>query len=264
MHGMHDRRFDGTDDLGRVRGIDQLAVMDGDFIMSAAEVQPVLKALRKGSIHVVALHTHMIGETADAVLHALLGERRRGRSRAWPAQRARRPGCGCKNMMRVGLLWRGDPHQAPPPSRTIGCAVCSKRFATRGRSDSGRGTPTTSSIRVRDTPAGLDGVLVWVDPITDGHDRSRLDPMLARRCGAWRVGQCASRHDPEDRDEGRAVSDARHELGYRYAPVHDVRGVPRRAAEGARRRTPARTQTVSRQWRQRRLEDRGGARTYIR
>jgi hypothetical protein len=30
--------------------------------MTAAEVQPVLRALRKGGIHIVALHNHMIGE----------------------------------------------------------------------------------------------------------------------------------------------------------------------------------------------------------
>ncbi|MDE1983970.1 MAG: DUF1259 domain-containing protein [Gammaproteobacteria bacterium] len=44
-------------------GNDKLAVMDGDFLMTAAEVQPVLHALRKANIHIVALHTHMIGET---------------------------------------------------------------------------------------------------------------------------------------------------------------------------------------------------------
>ena len=30
--------------------------------MSAAEVQPVLRALRKAGIHIVALHNHMVGE----------------------------------------------------------------------------------------------------------------------------------------------------------------------------------------------------------
>jgi hypothetical protein len=30
--------------------------------MTAAEVQPVLRALRKNGIHIVALHNHMIGE----------------------------------------------------------------------------------------------------------------------------------------------------------------------------------------------------------
>jgi hypothetical protein len=43
-------------------GSDELAAVDGDFIMTANEVQPVLHALRKAGIHIVALHNHMIGE----------------------------------------------------------------------------------------------------------------------------------------------------------------------------------------------------------
>jgi hypothetical protein len=43
-------------------GSDELAAVDGDFIMTAQEVQPVLRALRKSGIHVVALHNHMVGE----------------------------------------------------------------------------------------------------------------------------------------------------------------------------------------------------------
>jgi hypothetical protein len=43
-------------------GSDELAAVDGDFIMTAEEVQPVLRALRKANIYVVALHNHMIGE----------------------------------------------------------------------------------------------------------------------------------------------------------------------------------------------------------
>jgi hypothetical protein len=43
-------------------GDDKAATVDGDFIMTAQEVQPVLRALRKGGIEVVALHNHMIGE----------------------------------------------------------------------------------------------------------------------------------------------------------------------------------------------------------
>lgn len=46
-------------------GSDQLAAMDGDFIMTASEVQPVLHALRKSGIHIVALHNHMIGTRPD-------------------------------------------------------------------------------------------------------------------------------------------------------------------------------------------------------
>jgi uncharacterized protein DUF1259 len=36
--------------------------VDGDFIMTAGEVQPVIRALRRGGIHVVALHNHMLDE----------------------------------------------------------------------------------------------------------------------------------------------------------------------------------------------------------
>jgi hypothetical protein len=43
-------------------GGDELAAVDGDFIMTAEEVQPVLRALRKADVHVVALHNHMVGE----------------------------------------------------------------------------------------------------------------------------------------------------------------------------------------------------------
>src|SRR5207245_5656290 len=43
-------------------GTDELSVVAGDFIMTAEEVQPVLRALRKAGIHVVALHNHMVGE----------------------------------------------------------------------------------------------------------------------------------------------------------------------------------------------------------
>jgi hypothetical protein len=43
-------------------GSDEFAAVDGDFIMAAGEVQPVLRALRKAGIHIVALHNHMIGE----------------------------------------------------------------------------------------------------------------------------------------------------------------------------------------------------------
>jgi hypothetical protein len=47
-------------------GSDALATADGDIVMSANEVQPVLKALRKANYHVVALHNHMI-DTSPAL-----------------------------------------------------------------------------------------------------------------------------------------------------------------------------------------------------
>lgn len=44
-------------------GSPEHATVDGDLAMTAEEVQPTLRALRRADIHVVALHHHMIGET---------------------------------------------------------------------------------------------------------------------------------------------------------------------------------------------------------
>jgi hypothetical protein len=44
-------------------GTDDDAVVDGDFAMSEAELQPVLRELRRGGIQIVALHNHMTGES---------------------------------------------------------------------------------------------------------------------------------------------------------------------------------------------------------
>ena len=43
-------------------GSAELAAVDGDFIMTAAEVQPVLRTLRQHGIYIVALHNHMLGD----------------------------------------------------------------------------------------------------------------------------------------------------------------------------------------------------------
>ncbi|MBO0700047.1 MAG: DUF1259 domain-containing protein [Zavarzinella sp.] len=62
MHGVNVAGSMGLTTWAGFSGSDELAAMDGDFIMTAHEVQPVLRALRKGGIHIVALHNHMIGE----------------------------------------------------------------------------------------------------------------------------------------------------------------------------------------------------------
>ena len=40
------------------------AAISGDFVMTAAEVNPVIRALRAGGIRVTALHSHMLDETS--------------------------------------------------------------------------------------------------------------------------------------------------------------------------------------------------------
>jgi hypothetical protein len=62
MHGVTVGGSMGLTTWAAFSGSDELAAVDGDFIMTAAEVQPVLRALRKAGIHVVALHNHMVGE----------------------------------------------------------------------------------------------------------------------------------------------------------------------------------------------------------
>jgi len=46
-------------------GTDQNAAIAGDIAMLSTEVQPVLKALRKNGIDVVAIHNHMIGSNPN-------------------------------------------------------------------------------------------------------------------------------------------------------------------------------------------------------
>ena len=65
MHGPSIGASMGLTTWAAFSGSDQLAAMDGDFIMRADEVQPVLRALRKAGIHIVALHNHMIGTEPD-------------------------------------------------------------------------------------------------------------------------------------------------------------------------------------------------------
>lgn len=62
MHGVKVGGSMGLTTWAAFSGTDDLAAVDGDFIMTADEVQPVLRALRKADIHVVALHNHMAGE----------------------------------------------------------------------------------------------------------------------------------------------------------------------------------------------------------
>jgi hypothetical protein len=52
----------GVNTWAAFAGRDEDAVVDGDFAVIEGELQPVLKALRGGGIHVVAIHHHMTGE----------------------------------------------------------------------------------------------------------------------------------------------------------------------------------------------------------
>src|SRR5438876_7315162 len=62
MHKVKVGESMGLNTWAAFSGSDAYAAVDGDFIMTGDEVQPVLRALRKANIHIVALHNHMIGE----------------------------------------------------------------------------------------------------------------------------------------------------------------------------------------------------------
>jgi hypothetical protein len=63
MHGMNIGASMGVTTWVAFAGNDALATADGDIVMSADEIQPVLKALRQAHFHVVALHNHMVDTT---------------------------------------------------------------------------------------------------------------------------------------------------------------------------------------------------------
>ena len=53
----------GVNTWAAFAGSDDNAVVDGDFAVAETELQPVLKALRAGGINILAIHSHMTGES---------------------------------------------------------------------------------------------------------------------------------------------------------------------------------------------------------
>jgi hypothetical protein len=62
MHGKNVGNQMGVNTWAAFAGTDEAAFVDGDFAMLESELQPVLKALRKASINIVAIHNHMTNE----------------------------------------------------------------------------------------------------------------------------------------------------------------------------------------------------------
>jgi len=78
---------------------------------------------------------------------------------------------------------------------------------------------------VREQLLKLDGVLVWVDPIYDGQNRTQLDCYVAGRRLKRCVGQCSSRRDPQNGRQGSPLSDQAPGLGDGYPSVSQRPGV---------------------------------------
>jgi hypothetical protein len=62
MHGTPVGKEMGLNTWAAFAGQDSEAVVDGDFAMTEKELQPVLKAMRREGINIVAIHQHMTGE----------------------------------------------------------------------------------------------------------------------------------------------------------------------------------------------------------
>jgi hypothetical protein len=57
----------GVNTWAAFAGSAELAVVDGDFVTFDGELQPVLKALRRANVEIVAIHSHMEGEIPKAI-----------------------------------------------------------------------------------------------------------------------------------------------------------------------------------------------------
>jgi Domain of Unknown Function (DUF1259) len=62
MHGVSVGKEMGINTWAAFAGSDDAAVIDGDFAMTENELQPVLRAMRKEGINIVAIHQHMSHE----------------------------------------------------------------------------------------------------------------------------------------------------------------------------------------------------------
>lgn len=81
MHGKSVGNQMGLNTWAAFGGTDEAAVVDGDFAVLESELQPVLKALRRAGINIVAIHNHMTSEEPRFIfLHYWA---RAGRQ-AWP------------------------------------------------------------------------------------------------------------------------------------------------------------------------------------
>jgi hypothetical protein len=67
MHGHEVGNAMGVNTWAAFAGSEKEAVVDGDFVVLAPELQGVLKALRAARIQVVAIHNHMVGEEPRTV-----------------------------------------------------------------------------------------------------------------------------------------------------------------------------------------------------
>src|SRR5215212_6227260 len=90
--------------------------------------------------------------------------------------------------LRLALVWRGNPEAPDQPTRHRA------RLQPLAEALTEAGVEVEPVVYLDDAVEAVrarllrcDGAMVWVDPLDDGRDRSRLDPMLRRvaDAGVW-------------------------------------------------------------------------------
>lgn len=85
---------------------------------------------------------------------------------------------GTRPRARIALVWRGDPSADPPAPHSTRLRLIFAALAERGADAEPVIYADDVADSVRERLLGFDGLLVWVDPLSDGKDRSTLDPLL--------------------------------------------------------------------------------------
>jgi hypothetical protein len=79
---------------------------------------------------------------------------------------------------RVALVWRGDPDAGVPEPGTTRFHLIFSALEALGVAAEPVLYSEAAENAVRARLLAMDGVLVWIDPLSSGKDRSRLDPLL--------------------------------------------------------------------------------------
>jgi len=87
---------------------------------------------------------------------------------------------------RIGILWRGDRNDKSAAANRLFVSLA-KAFAELGVTAEPVLYADDAIPQVRNELLRLDGALVWVDPIANGRDRTRLDALLREvsASGVW-------------------------------------------------------------------------------
>jgi hypothetical protein len=83
----------------------------------------------------------------------------------------------------IGLLWRGNPAEPVPAPADTRLRRIFEEFAARGVNAEPVAYAEEMTEAVRERLLRMDGVLVWVDPIVGGRERTALDKLLRETAG---------------------------------------------------------------------------------